>query len=184
MHSIGFYVGEIRLTLRDSIIDVEETRKFRSRVRRGRISMEISSDSGGRHLCVTHINLLVTIKSLYSILLMPFLISRCIDDTFSISLLLYVSLLLLRAINTKTPVAYLEGRSRGSFVTPPTVMFSLSTLSKYLFCMSMNEMGLTNSTTLLPPSPVDIKRDTKRMTGEDARFYIFAKFISQNEGRW
>lgn len=63
---------------------------------------EISTDSGGRHLCVTHVNLLVTIKSLYSILLMPFLISRCIDDTFSISLLLCVSLLLLRAKHQNT----------------------------------------------------------------------------------
>lgn len=107
--SIGFYIPrrnptDFWETTQSLTSRVKKSRaKFRSRVRPEGISRsKISTDSGGRYLCVTHVNLLVTIKSLYSILLMPFLISRCIDDTFSISLLLCVSLLLLRAKHQNT----------------------------------------------------------------------------------
>lgn len=177
------------LTSADSIYPTWETRWLTSRAEEvATISIpssprayldEVPTDSGGRHLCVTHVNLFVTIKSLYSILLMPFLISRCIDDTFSISLLLCVSLLLFRAKHQNTRCV-----SRG----PLSWLFCNSTyrhvLSLYVKQVSilyvyMNELGLTNSTTLLPPPPVDIKLDTKRMTGEDTRFCIFAKFRLQ-----
>jgi len=117
------------------------------------------------------VNLLIVIKSLYSILLIPFLISRCIDDTF-FNLLLCVSLLLL-VLNNKISVAYLEARSRGSFVSPPTVMFS--TLSKYLFCMSMNELRLTNSTTR---SLYHFRRSISNQLLNAWRFCILAKFRS------